>query len=87
MLLCLSLLAAACGGDDDDDEAEEPEETGTTLEEEGEGEGDTAAGGELVDLGTFVGMSASMILIGMLASYVPARRASRVDPIESLRGD
>ena len=27
------------------------------------------------------------LLIGILASYVPARRASRVDPIESLRGD
>jgi putative ABC transport system permease protein len=39
------------------------------------------------DLGTFVGMSASMILIGILASYLPARRASRVDPIESLRGE
>ena len=38
------------------------------------------------DVGTFVGMSVSMILIGILASYVPARRASRVDPIESLRG-
>jgi ABC-type antimicrobial peptide transport system permease subunit len=32
-------------------------------------------------------MSASMILIGMLASYLPARRASRVDPVESLRGE
>jgi ABC-type antimicrobial peptide transport system permease subunit len=30
-------------------------------------------------------MSLVMIAIGMLASYVPARRASRVDPIESLR--
>jgi predicted permease len=40
-----------------------------------------------VDAPTFVGMSASMVLIGLLASYVPARRASRVDPIESLRGD
>jgi predicted permease len=39
------------------------------------------------DLGTFVAMSASMILIGMLASYLPARRASRVDPVESLRGE
>ena len=28
-----------------------------------------------------------MIGVGMLASYVPARRASRVDPIESLRAD
>jgi ABC-type antimicrobial peptide transport system permease subunit len=28
-----------------------------------------------------------MVGIGMLASYVPARRASNVDPIESLRND
>jgi predicted permease len=35
----------------------------------------------------FVAMSLMMIGIGMLASYVPARRASRVDPIESLRND
>jgi predicted permease len=35
----------------------------------------------------FVAMAIMMIGIGMLASYVPARRASRVDPIESLRND
>jgi ABC-type antimicrobial peptide transport system permease subunit len=28
-----------------------------------------------------------MVAIGLLASYVPALRASKVDPIESLRGD
>ena len=44
-------------------------------------------GVEAVDAATFVGMSASMLAIGLLASYVPARRASRVDPIESLRGE
>lgn len=33
----------------------------------------------------FVAMSLMMIAVGMLASYVPARRASNVDPIESLR--
>jgi predicted permease len=44
-------------------------------------------GVQAVDALTFVAMSASMVGIGLLASYVPARRASRVDPIESLRGD
>jgi putative ABC transport system permease protein len=32
-------------------------------------------------------MSAVMIATGMLASYVPARRASSVDPMEALRSD
>jgi ABC-type antimicrobial peptide transport system permease subunit len=40
-----------------------------------------------VDGWTFLGMSAGMVLIGLLASYLPARRASSVDPIESLRSD
>jgi predicted permease len=40
-----------------------------------------------VDPGVFVAMSLVMSTIGMLASYMPARRASRVDPIESLRSD
>jgi len=44
-------------------------------------------GVKAVDAATFVGMSLSMLGIGLLASYVPARRASRVDPIESLRAD
>jgi predicted permease len=44
-------------------------------------------GVKALDVTTFVAMSASMVAIGLLASYVPARRASMVDPIESLRGD
>jgi predicted permease len=44
-------------------------------------------GVKAVDAATFVGMSASMVAIGLVASYIPALRASRVDPIESLRGD
>jgi ABC-type antimicrobial peptide transport system permease subunit len=44
-------------------------------------------GVKAVDVETFAGMSAAMLAIGLLASYVPAHRASRVDPIESLRGD
>ncbi len=39
------------------------------------------------DLATFVGMSATMVLVGLLATYLPARRASSVDPIESLRNE
>jgi predicted permease len=42
---------------------------------------------ESVEPVMFVSMSIMMIGIGMLASYVPAHRASRVDPIESLRND
>lgn len=38
-----------------------------------------------VDALTFVVMSATMLLVGLLASYLPARRASSVDPVESLR--
>ena len=44
-------------------------------------------GVQAVDGLTFVAMSVSMLAVGILASYVPARRASRVDPIESLRGE
>ncbi|MBA3884370.1 MAG: ABC transporter permease [Acidobacteria bacterium] len=40
-----------------------------------------------VDPLVFVAMSTMLIGVGMLASYVPAHRASRVDPIESLRND
>jgi len=40
-----------------------------------------------VDPIVFVAMSVAMIAVGMLASYMPARRASRVDPIESLRSE
>jgi ABC-type antimicrobial peptide transport system permease subunit len=40
-----------------------------------------------VDPAVFVAMSVMMIGIGLLASYVPARRASNVDAIESLRND
>jgi predicted permease len=40
-----------------------------------------------VDPRVFVAMSAIMLGMGMLASYVPARRASRLDPIVALRND
>ncbi len=44
-------------------------------------------GVESADVGTFLIMSAALALVGLLATYLPARRASSVDPIESLRAD
>jgi putative ABC transport system permease protein len=40
-----------------------------------------------IDVRTFLGMSAIMVVIGLLASYLPARQASGVDPMEALRSD
>ena len=40
-----------------------------------------------IDLPTFAGMGLVMLFVGFLASYVPARRASSVDPIRSLRAE
>ena len=40
-----------------------------------------------VDPLVFAAMSAMMLGMGVLASYVPARRASSTDPTEALRGD
>jgi ABC-type lipoprotein release transport system permease subunit len=44
-------------------------------------------GVEALDPVTFVGVAGGMVLVGLLAAWVPARRASRVDPIEAIRGE
>jgi ABC-type antimicrobial peptide transport system permease subunit len=39
-----------------------------------------------LDVVAFAGMSAVMLAVAMLASYIPARRASRVDPVSHCAG-
>jgi ABC-type antimicrobial peptide transport system permease subunit len=36
---------------------------------------------------TFAGVALAMVVVGLVAAWVPARRASRVDPMEAIRGE
>jgi predicted permease len=40
-----------------------------------------------LDIATFVAMSAALLVVALLASYLPARRAAGVSPLESLRAE
>jgi ABC-type antimicrobial peptide transport system permease subunit len=44
-------------------------------------------GVEALDVATLATTSATLLAVGLAASYLPARRASNVDPVESLRGE
>jgi ABC-type antimicrobial peptide transport system permease subunit len=44
-------------------------------------------GVEPLDVVTFVGVSILMAAVAMLASYIPALRASRMDPVVALRAE
>jgi len=42
---------------------------------------------EPTDVTTFIAVTAALLLACLTAAYLPARRATRIDPVEALRRD
>jgi ABC-type lipoprotein release transport system permease subunit len=40
-----------------------------------------------VDPGTYTAVCVVLVLAASVAAYVPARRATRIDPVDALRAD
>jgi putative ABC transport system permease protein len=40
-----------------------------------------------LDPGTFASVSLLFVIVSMLAAFIPARRATRVDPVVTLRAE
>lgn len=47
----------------------------------------TVLGIQALDPLTFIGVTTLLIAVGLGASYIPSRRAARLDPVDALRGD
>jgi ABC-type lipoprotein release transport system permease subunit len=44
-------------------------------------------GVEATDIGTFVGVVSLLAGVALVAAWLPARRASRVNPVQALRAE